>query len=231
MKHLWRYIFILVAIIILWNQFILRPIRILSIFFHKIGYSFIAFISGYGQEAFSATFENLGVTMLSVQGWFSSFLVLNGGYISSALFFVIIMGLKKTRVKNYLLGIIAIIYMMFSIINPALQFTWIYIIFFVAIIIILYMIRNNSLDEWVIDIVGISSIVYIMYDTFVDTILLTINQRFNIVSSWRSAPPEYIVKLSEITPLPPLVWAMIWLVISVLLFNMLLIKPSRRSRR
>ena len=68
MKHLWRYIFILSAIIILWNQFILRPVRILSIFFHKIGYSFIAFLFGYGKEAFSAAFENLGVTNTKCPG-------------------------------------------------------------------------------------------------------------------------------------------------------------------
>lgn len=231
MKHLWRYILVLVAILLLWNQFILRPIRILSIFLHKIGYSFIAFLFGYGQGAFVDTFESLGVTILNVQGFFTSFFVLNGGYISSALFFVIIMGLKKTGAKKYLLGIITIVYMLISIINPALQFTWIYIIFFVTIILILYMIRKSSLDEWLIDIVGISCISYIIYDTFVDTILFTINEKFNIINSWRSAPPEYLVKLSEITPLPSLVWAIIWLLISVLLFNMLLIKPSKYSRR
>ena len=52
MKHLWRYIFILTAIIILWNQFILRPIRILSIFIHKIGYSFIAFLLDMARKHF-----------------------------------------------------------------------------------------------------------------------------------------------------------------------------------
>lgn len=231
MRHLWRYIFILSAIIILWNQFILRPVRILSIFFHKIGYSFIAFISGYGKEAFSAAFENLGVIILNVQGRFSSFFVLNGGYISSALFFVIIMSLKKTSAKKYLLGIVAIIYMLISLINPALQFVWIYIIFFVAVVIILYMIRKNSLDEFVIDIVGISSISYIIYDTFVDTILFTVNEKFNIINSWRNAPPAYLVSLSEITPLPSLVWAIIWLIISIFLINFFLIKSSKYSRR
>src|SRR5690606_29353596 len=134
MKHLWRYIFILTAIIILWNQFILRPIRILSIFIHKIGYSFIAFLFGYGKEAFSVAFESLVVTILNVPSWFSSFCVLNGRYISSALFFVIITGLNKTGAKKYLLGIIAIVYMFISVINPALQFTWVYIIFFVSIV-------------------------------------------------------------------------------------------------
>lgn len=231
MKHSWRYILILVAIIILWNQFILRPIRIFSIFLHKIGYSFIAFLFGYGQGAFIDVFENLGVTMLNVQGWFSSFFVLNAGYISSALFFIIIMGLKKTNVKKYLLGTITIVYMLISIINPVLQFTWIYIIFFVIIIIMLYMIRKSSLDEWMINLVGISCISYIIYDTFVDTILFTINEKFNIIDSWRSTPPEYLVKLSEITPLPSLVWAIIWLLISIFLFNILLIKPSKYTRR
>ena len=42
------------------------------------------------------------------------------------------MGLKKTGAKKYLLGIMAIIYMFISVINPALQFTWMYIIFFVS---------------------------------------------------------------------------------------------------
>ncbi|WP_324456505.1 M50 family metallopeptidase [Acetivibrio saccincola] len=203
----------------------------LSIFIHKIGYSFIAFLFGYGKEAFSAAFENLGVTILNVPGWFSSFFVLNGGYISSALFFVIITGLKKTGAKKYLLGIIAIVYMFISVINPALQFTWVYIIFFVSIVIILYMVKKSSLEEWIIDIAGISAIAYIIYDTFVDTILFTINEKFNIINSWRSAPPAYLVKLSEITPLPALVWAIIWLVISILLFHMLLIKSSRYLRR
>ncbi|TYQ18374.1 UNVERIFIED_CONTAM: peptidase M50B-like protein [Acetivibrio alkalicellulosi] len=231
MKHLWRYIFILLGAVILWNQFLFRPLRILSIFFHKIGHAIGAFAFGHGQDAFTTTFGSLADVTIDGRGLFSSLVILNGGYIASGLFSVLLLGLKKTRAKSFLLGFTAIFFMMASVINTNLQFTWIYAVFYVSAIIILYMIRNDSIDEWVIDIVGISTITYITYDTFVNTILLKINSMLNIVNNWESSVPNDIAKLGELTFLPDIVWAIIWLLITILIFNFVLIKPSKGRRR
>lgn len=232
MKNLWKYLFILIALVLLWNQVVLLPIKMLSIFFHKIGHALVAFLFGYGSEAFSATFAGTGDTILNTKGWFPSLFIANGGYIGSALFFVLILFLSRTPARKFLLGSLSIIYLVISISYPSLgRSTLIYSIIFTSIVIILYMIGRDGIDEFVIDVIGMSAIAYIIYDTFVATILFRLNQQLTIIKGWVSGIPDDIIRLSNLTNLPDLLWAVVWLAISVFLLNAVVLKAARGRRR
>ncbi|MFZ5986285.1 MAG: M50 family metallopeptidase [Bacillota bacterium] len=231
MKNIWRSLFILVSVILLWNQIVFRPFRVLSIFFHKIGHALTAFLFGYGYLAFRVTFGGMGDTILYAKGWFASFMISNGGYIGSLLFAVIVLYLRKTPARKFLLGSISILYLTISISYPALRGTLIYSVIFTSFVIVLYMIQKETINEWIIDIIGITTIAYIIYDTFVNTILLKLNQQLFIIKGWRSSPPDDIIRLSNLTHLPTLVWGIIWLVISVFVLNAVLLKASKSKKR
>ena len=231
MRALWRYLFILVITVLLWNQAILRAVKILSIFFHKTGHALAAFFSGFGTDSFRAVFGGMGDTIINAKGWLPSLIITSGGYIGSVLFFVIIMYLKKTKAKKYVLGCLSIIYLLITISNPGLRQAVVYSVIFASIIIVLFMIHREGIEELVIDVIGISAIAYIIFDTFVATILLKINQQFSIIREWNLRIPEDIVRMSNATGIPQVLWAVIWLILSVLVLNLVIFKGSNLKKR
>jgi len=44
MKTIGKYLAILIAVVLLWNQVILKPFRVLSMLFHKMGHAVVAFL-------------------------------------------------------------------------------------------------------------------------------------------------------------------------------------------
>ncbi|HOM01264.1 MAG TPA: M50 family metallopeptidase [Acetivibrio sp.] len=231
MKTIGKYLAILIAVVLLWNQIMLKPFRILSVFFHKMGHAFMAFLFGYGSNAFGAAFGSMGDSMVSAEGWFPSFMISNGGYFGSILFFVLIMFFKRTNAKKYLPGSLAIIYLFVSISVPALRGTVLYAAVFTAIAILLYMIQRDAIEEIVIDVVAMSSIAYIIYETLVETLLFKINQRFSIIKGWNVSIALDIARLRNITGLPELLWAIVWIAISVLVLNAVVLKMTRTGKR
>jgi hypothetical protein len=93
------------------------------------------------------------------------------------------------------------------------------------------MIHREGIEELVIDVIGISAIAYIIFDTFVATILLKINQQFSIIREWNLRIPEDIVRMSNATGIPQVLWAVIWLILSVLVLNLVIFKGSNLKKR
>lgn len=230
MKKLWKYILILLAVILFWNQLVLQPLILFSLVFHKLGHALTAFISGYGYDAFKVIFSTKSDIVIQPKGWFSSFMVLNGGYIGSLLFAGMVLLLKKTAAKRFIPGTLAIIYLLISISYPAFDSIIIYPVIFTSLIIIQYMIGNDSVNEFFIDVLGISILAYVIFDTFICTLLLTINKQFSIIDNWKIYPANDIVGLSKLTNLPSLLWGVIWLVIAVFILNFVLHKDSKSRR-
>jgi hypothetical protein len=231
MRGLWRYLFILVITVLLWNQAVLRPVKILSVLFHKMGHALAAFFCGFGTDAFKTVFGGLGDITVSTKDWLPSFIITTGGYIASALFFVIIMCLKRTKAKKYVPGCLSIIYLLVTIINPGLRQAVIYAAIFTSIVIVLSMIQRENIEELVLDVIGVSAVAYIIFDTFVATVLLKINQQFSIIRGWNLRVPEDIVRMSDATGIPQVLWAVIWLILSVLVLNMVILKCLKLKRR
>jgi len=233
MKQTGRYFLILLVVIVLWNTTIIKPLRLFAVFLHELGHAFMALIFGYGIQAFKVNLNESGYVISQSKGWFSSFMIANGGYLGSVFFALLILYLKRTRFKKLILGSAAIVLLAVSIRFSGFSFTLLYSIIFAVFVIALYMIQNEKLNDWVIDIFGIGSVAYAIYDTFVDTVLLQINLKLHLIKGWKVEQPQTdAAQLAEMTHIPALVWGLIWLCIAIIAVNAVLLKgKGTKSRR
>lgn len=233
MKQGSRYFLILVAVLLLWNTQIIKPLKIFTVFLHELGHSLMAVIFGQGIQGFTVNLNESGYTLVQAKGWFSALMIANGGYLGSILFALLILYLKKTWIKNYILGTAAALLLAVSIRYSSFSFTLLYSVAFAVAIIILYMLQNERLNDWIIDIIGVASAAYAVYDIFVDTILLQINLKLHLINGWKVEQPlTDAVQLQTLTGIPAILWGIIWLVIAVSAIKAVLLKQGRsRARR
>jgi hypothetical protein len=233
MKQAGRYLLILIAVLVLWNTRIIKPLKIFTVFLHELGHSLMAVIFGYGIQGFRVNLNESGYTLVQTKGWFSAFMISNGGYLGSIFFALLILYLKSTRFKNYILGTAAALLLVVSIRYSSLSFTLLYSVIFAVAVIVLYMLQNDKLNDWVIDIIGVASAAYAVYDIFVDTILLQLNLKLQLIGGWNPAQPVTdAVQLQRMTGIPAILWGIIWLGIAAVAIKAILLKKgSSRSRR
>ncbi|MCX8131752.1 MAG: M50 family metallopeptidase [Clostridia bacterium] len=228
MKKMTRYLLILVAVVVLWNTVIIRPLKIFTVFLHELGHALMAVVFGHGISGFRVNLNESGYTIAQSKGWFSSFMIANGGYLGSILFALLIIYLSRTGFKKYILGTVAIALLAVTLRFSGPSFSLLYSVVFAVAVILLYMIQNERINEWVIDIIGISSIAYAVYDTFVDTILLQINRFFHVIKGWNgSRHMTDAMQLAEMTKIPAIIWGIIWLAIAFIAINAVLLKTPK----
>lgn len=230
MKQTGRYLAILVVVMVLWNTIVIKPLKIFTVYLHELGHALMAFIFGYGIQGFRVNFNESGYTLVQPKGWFSSFMIANGGYLGSILFALLILYLKRTAARKFILGILAIIFLAVSIRFSGFSFTLLYSIIFAGFVLVVYMVQNDKLMDWVIDIIGISSVAYAIYDTFVDTILLQLNLQLHLIGGWDKQPMTDAMQLAKLTHIPAMVWGIVWLGIAVLAVNTTLLKGPKASK-
>ena len=234
MKQSGRYMAILITVVVLWNTIIIKPLKLFAVFLHELGHSLMAAVFGYGIQGLRINLDESGYAMTLPKSTFSAFLIANGGYLGSILFALLILYLKKTSFKKFILGAAAILLLGVSIAYGKSVFTIIYSAVFAGFVLVLYMAHNDKLNDWVIDIIGISSAAYAIYDTFVDTILVQLNLKLNIIHGWKGSQPlSDAVQLEKMTHVPAFVWGLIWLVIAFLAVNAVVLKnkPARSRKR
>lgn len=232
MKTTGRYILILLAILALWNTIIMKPLKIFAVFLHEIGHSIMAFVFGYGILEFKVNLNESGHTLVQSKGWISSFMIANAGYLGTLLLGLLILYLKNTRVKRFILGSTAIVFLAITIRFSSFSFALLYAALFSIAVVIIYMAQNDKVEDWVIDIVGLSSIAYAIYDTFVDVILVSINRSFNLLRGWRmTQPTSDAVQLANLTGIPAIIWGIIWLAISIFALYWVIFKNKKSYRR
>lgn len=232
MKQTWRFIIIFITLMVLWNTMFIKPIKLFTVFLHELGHAFMAVVTGSSITQLKIYFNESGHVISLPKDWLSSFLIANGGYLGSVIFAICILLLKNTRVKKYIIGAIALVFLAVTFkYSGILSFTMLYSVIFAAFAIIIYMIQKEQLHDWVIEIIGIGSVTYAIYDTFVDTILLQINNQFGLFNVG-NMPVTDAVALAKLTHIPAIVWGVIWLAISVFaVYAVLFRKRAGTSRK
>lgn len=218
---------------VLWNTMIIKPIKLFTVFLHELGHAFMALVTGSNITELKIYFNESGHVASLPRDWFSAFFIANGGYLGSVLFAICILLLKNTRFKKYIIGVIAIIFLAVTFKYAGIiSFTMLYSVIFAIFALIIYMIQNEKLNDWVIEIIGIGSVTYAIYDTFVDTILLQVNQQFGIFNWGKTTVLTDAVQLAKLTHIPAIVWGVIWLAISLFaVYATFFKRKSRTSRR
>lgn len=230
-QKLGRYLLILAVMVVLWNTVLIKPLKIFTVYLHELGHACLAMIFGNGISSFNVFMNESGYTLVKTKGWFSEFMITNGGYLGSLLFAILILYLKKTSFKKYILGTLAIVFLFFSIRFSSNGSTMLYSIIFTGVILLIYMLQNEKVTDWVIEIIGVASAAYAIYDTFVDTILLQINQKLHLVSGWSKATATDATRLSDLTHIPAVIWGVIWLLIAGILIYQFLLKTRKTGKK
>lgn len=216
MKQAGRYLLILAAVIILWNTMILKPLRLFAVFLHELGHALMSFIFGYGIQELRINLDESGYALTLPKNGFSAFMIANGGYLGTVLFAVLILYLKRTAFKKFILGAVALLLLFVAVRFSGLSFTLLYSALFAAFVLLLYMVRNDKIDDWVLDVIGVAAVAYSIYDILVDTILLQINLHFQLIRGWGSSQPlTDAVQLERMTHVPAVIWGLLWLAIAV----------------
>lgn len=231
MKQRGRYLLILVAVMALWNTKVIKPLKLFSVFLHELGHSFMSLIFGYGIQGLRINPDESGYALVLPKGWFSSFMIANGGYLGSLLFALLIIVLKRTWFKKFILGTAAVLLLAIAVRYSGISFTLLYAAIFAAFAAVVYMIQSDVLIDWVVDILGIASVAYAIYDVFVDTILLQVNLKLHLIAGWYSQQPKTdAVQLAQMTGVPALVWGLAWLAIMIFAVNLVIIKKGASGR-
>lgn len=234
MKQTGRYAAILAVVIILWNSVLIKPLKLFAVFLHELGHTLMAAVFGYGITGLRISLDESGYALTLPKNNFSAFMIANGGYLGSVFFALLIILLKRTFFKKFLLGTAALLLLAVSIAYGKSAFTVIYSAIFAGFVLILYMIRNEKLNDWVIDILGVASAAYAVYDTFVDTILLQLNLRLNWIQGWKTVQPVTdAIQLQQMTHIPAMLWGIIWMIIALIAMYAVIIrsKPASRKKR
>jgi len=226
MKNIWKYLLILTFLVILWDQAVVSSFKDLSLTFHKLGHALTSMIFGSGFSGFKTIFGTSGDVIFGADSWIGCFIIANSGYFASILFCLLILCLKRTKLKNYLVGSTSIIYLGFTIAFASSIGAIVNALIFSLIIILVLLIQKDGLNNLMINILSMSVAAYVVYDTFVGTILFKLNEQLSLFKSWKSSPPADIVKLTELTGFPTFVWGLIWLTIAVISINFVLIKAK-----
>ncbi len=217
MKQTGRYLVILILVVALWNTVIIKPLKIFTVFLHELGHSLMAVIFGNGIQGFRINFDESGYALALPKSAFSSFMITNGGYLGSILFALLILYLKRTALKNFILGTAGILLLGVSIAYGKSVFTIIYAGIFAGFVLLLYMLHNEKINDWVIDIIGVASAAYAVYDTFVDTILLQMNLKLHWIQGWKTVQPQTdAYQLQQMTHVPAVLWGLLWLILACL---------------
>lgn len=231
MKQTGRFFVIFIALMVLWNTIIIKPIKLFTVFLHELGHALMALVTGSNITALNIYFNESGYVTSLPKDWFSAFFIANGGYLGSILFAICILLLKNTRFKKYIIGIIAIVFLAVTFrYSGIISFTMLYSVVFAVFALVIYMIQNDKLNDWVIEIIGIGSVTYAIYDTFVDTVLMQINNQFGLFSLGKM-PKTDAVQLAALTHIPAIVWGIVWLAISIFAIYATLFKKRKSSRR
>jgi hypothetical protein len=225
-----RYVLILTMVMVLWNTIIIKPLKIFTVFLHELGHALMAVIFGYGIRGFKVNMNESGHTIVQSKSWLSDFMIASGGYLGSVIFALLILYLKRTALKKFILGSLAILFLTVSIKFSGFSFALLYSALFAIVVLMLYMLQNDTVTDWVLDIIGIASVAYAVYDTFVDTILLQLNLQFHLIGGWKKQPVTDAVVLARLTHIPAIVWGILWFGIALFAVYITLLKSPGKTR-
>ena len=219
--------------LLLWNTYIIKPIKIVPIFIHEMGHFLANCAIGNKICTMDITLTDINHSCVMTNKWFTSVIIVTSGYIASLLFAIFMLKIKNIKVKRYTLGILTSCILLSLIYICKIPATFLYVIILSVITMVIYILNNDKIFEWTNDILGISSIAYCIYETVMKDIFPKIATKTNV---WRGFYHNTnkitdASTLHKITGIPAIVWSIMWLCISIitLLFCMRTTKKSKRK--
>jgi hypothetical protein len=201
-KQIWRLLLVTAVVLLLWNTQIIQPLKGFAIAMYQLGQALMAFIFSNGGRGYQLS-------------TFTRFMIICGGYLGGVIFAAFILYFRKTALKKYILGTLAILFLLATLkISGFVSFPMLYSVVFAIFVLMLYMVQNEKVYDWAIDVIVALSIAFTVYDVLVATIFRQLNLQFHFMKDWaQNYPTTGAEKMGELTHLPALLWGIIWLFI------------------
>jgi hypothetical protein len=188
------------AVLMLWNTVFVYPLKIFVVFLHEISHGIAAVLTGGKIVKIELSPLQGGVCYTSGG---SRLLILPAGYLGSMLFGALILILaSKTNIDKIISLIIgiAVLIITFLFIRPFFSFGFIFSLIF-GVLIIFISFLPKIVNDIFLKFIGLTSMLYAILDIKDDLITRTVQ-----------GSDAYA--MSQIIPLPSIVWGVIWILIA-----------------
>ncbi len=194
-------LFLAILVVLLWNSFLVYPIKMLVIILHEISHAISAIIANYGVKSIEITNDLGGQTLIRGE---NNFFVAFAGYFGSivwgVLLFISAYNLKYLRIYSVFLGVIILLF-------TANLFKGETTIFFGLIFSILFFLlpflKYETAIRYIYKFIGVTSILYILVDVKEDLLTLQLRQTDAQL-------------LADLTGIAPILWGFFYLLLSLL---------------
>ena len=186
-----------VIIAVFWNFVLFYPFKLFVVLLHEISHGLAAVLTG-GRIAGIEISQDLGGVCTTVGGW--QWLIVMAGYLGSMLWGGLILILaSRTKldkiISTVIGGIVLIIAILF--IRPIISFGFLFGILFGLGIGLTGWFAPEIVNDILLKFIGLTSVMYAVIDIKDDLIS-------------RDIPGSDAFYMSQIIPLPPVVWGIIW---------------------
>lgn len=204
----------IVPIVVLWNTWLVYPLKILVVFFHELSHGVAALLTGGSLIRIEVVREQGG---LCVTAGGSPFLITSAGYLGSLLWggFALVLASRsrRDRLATAALGTIILIVTLLWV-RPLLGFGFLFHLGAGAVILAAAATLPDALNDGFLKVFGLASCLYVIPDIYSDTIA-------------RSALRSDARALAELTGLPTVLWGGLWILAALALASFFLIQSCR----
>ncbi len=186
--------------ILLWNTFLIYPIKLFVILMHEISHALVALLTG-GHVEYIIINSYLGGTTLTSEG--VSILVASAGYLGSLLFGIaIFISAYNQKLSLWICTSISILLILFAANFMKGYITIFSALFFAVLFFVSPRYLNKMVHSYLMKILGLISSLYVVVDIKDD--LITLSDRLTDAKI-----------LESITNIPAIVWGFSWLLVSL----------------
>ena len=207
MKNDYKTLFLILGffavVLIFWNTPFIYPLKLFTVLLHEISHGLAAELSGGDMLRIEISPEQGGVCY--TQGGLR-FVILPAGYLGSMLWgnLLIILAARTSWDKKIAI-VLGVIIFLISILYVSNGFGFIFSLIFGVALILSGLFLNENINDLLLKFIGTTSALYAIIDIKDDLLV-------------RSIPGSDAWAMSEeIFPLPPFVWGVIWIIISIFL--------------
>lgn len=211
-KVLGTLVAMVVVAIVFWDWKFLYPIKVFVVLLHELGHGLAAVLTG-GEIAKIELSSNLGGVCWSRGG--SRLVILPAGYLGSMLFGgLILVAAARTRFDRFISMGIGGVVILVTAAYVRTTFGLVFGLLFGVVMILVGKFLPEKVNDTLLKFLGLTSTMYAIIDIKEDLIS-------------RTVPGSDAYAMSEILPLPPVFWGVLWILIAVVVSGFLLYFASR----
>jgi len=161
-KELLALIGFVIISFLLWDTFIIYPIKLFVVFFHEVFHGFVSLTTGGSLSSINVTFD-LGGKIETENG--NDFLIASAGYLGSLFIgtFLFLYSKKKNFMKLFFYSLIALIIIVMANSAPSNEFIFISV-FVIISLLVLSIFIDNFYVSFFVEVIGLISMFYVFID-------------------------------------------------------------------